>query len=502
MRLVVIALSEASPQLIEKFCSLGQMPNLQKLRDRGMSGLTRYSTPYLLTPQMWATVLTGRGAGSHGVFDYWQRGHNGSFFETTGKQICGPRIWDELSENEIQCGFINVPMTYPPPQVCGFALSGQDAPGAHPSIAHPRRLYKDLRRRFGRYHYKDIFPSGQSKREYGLTLSSEVAWQSEMFDWLARRHDWQFLMLYSSGTAFAQHYFWSDMESGEGPNAKVIDQVFRAVDVLIGRITDALRPEDLVFVISECGAGPLVGGVRLNELLRQETFLNYLSKTDAPSARAKSLWWFRTKVRNILPRNTDYIVNLLPLKGWIQEAIASDRIDWSRTVAFHRGKGEGNIYLNVKGRDPKGCLPLSDYESTRAAIVERLRHVRDPRTGEKAIAAVHRREEIFTGDCVQMAPDLIVEWKGFRYMPSEDLASSREVFGSRTREYMHWPTSGSHRPEGILVAAGEGFRRGRLKAPFELVDLAPTWLDLLGCPIPEAMEGKSMADTLRSTLAY
>jgi predicted AlkP superfamily phosphohydrolase/phosphomutase len=122
---------------------------------------------------------------------------------------------------------------------------------------------------------------------------------------------------------------------------------------------------------------------------------------------------------------------------------------------------------------------------------------RDPRTGETAVTAVHRREEIFTGDYVEVAPDLIVEWKGFCYMPSEDLSSSGDAFGGRTREYMNWPTSGRHRPEGILIAAGSGLSKGQLGAPVELVDLTPTWLELLGCSIPETIEGKSVAHAFR-----
>src|ERR1700685_2360361 len=103
-RLVVLALSEVSPDLLDEFCARGKMPRLQALREKALIGRTRYGVPYLLTPQMWATILTGRSAGSHGVFDYWQRDDDGSFFETRGKDIRGPRIWDALANNRIPCG--------------------------------------------------------------------------------------------------------------------------------------------------------------------------------------------------------------------------------------------------------------------------------------------------------------------------------------------------------------------------------------------------------------
>src|SRR5689334_19353082 len=157
-RLVVLALSEASPDLVEKYCADGTMPRLAEIRARAIVGRTRYAVPFLLTPQMWATILTGRGAGSHGVFDYWQRSADGRFVEIRGHDVKGLRRWDELDRHGVASAFVNVPMTCPRPTTRGFAIAGQDAPGAHRSIMHPAALFDDLERRFGRYRHKDIFP--------------------------------------------------------------------------------------------------------------------------------------------------------------------------------------------------------------------------------------------------------------------------------------------------------------------------------------------------------
>jgi predicted AlkP superfamily phosphohydrolase/phosphomutase len=498
-RLVVLALSEASPVLIEQFCSRGTMPHLQALRAAGLTGRTRYSTPYLLTPQMWATILTGRTPGSHGVFDYWQRGAGGSFFETRGRDIRGPRLWDELESNGVPCGIINVPMTYPPPKVKGFALSGQDAPGAHPSICWPRSFYHDVTRRFGRYHHKDIFPGGQTKSDYAGVLQQEVLRQAELFEWIVRREDWRFLMLYTSGTAFAQHYFWEDMVSGAGPAAGVVEATYAAIDGMVGKLAAALDPTDRFFLMSECGAGPIACGVRLNSWLRREGFLAHSSLAGEATARARVLSLIRMIAQRYVPKTLYHAVNSLPVKSWIQEKVALDGIDWSRTVAYHRGKGEGNIYLNVKGRDPKGIVDPARYDHVRQDIIMRLLELRDPETGARAVAAVHCREDLFAGEHVTSAPDLVVEWNGFRYMPSEEVAAGEAIFTKRTREYMTWPTSGSHRPEGLLVAHGGGIGLGVLPRPVELIDLAPTWLTMLDCPVPPNFQGKPDAEFLRAT---
>jgi predicted AlkP superfamily phosphohydrolase/phosphomutase len=270
---------------------------------------------------------------------------------------------------------------------------------------------------------------------------------------------------------------------------------------LIGRLSKMLKPDDTILIMSECGAGPIGGGVRLNLWLQQQGLLSLRGRSSEPSAKAKVLTKLRVAAQRYLPKNAFHLANSLPLKKWVQDAIVSDGIDWSHTVAYHRGKGEGSIYLNMVGRDRFGILRQSDYEHVRTNIIEGLTALIDPNTGKGAVAAVHRREDLFAGEYLRSSPDLIVEWDGFRYMPSEDLTSNSGVFGPRTREYMNWPTTGSHRPEGLLLANGPFVRRGKLDKPIELVDLAPTLLALLRCAVPSAMEGKPTYDIMTEAIS-
>lgn len=497
-RVAVLALSEASPVLIDRFCSAGVMPNLARLRNEGLSGRTRYSTPYLLTPQMWATILTGRGAGSHRVFDYWQRDGSGRFRETRGGDIVGPRLWDALAAQGVASGWINVPMTAPAPTTPGFALSGQDAAGAHASISHPRLLYREVIDQVGRYHHKDIFPGGQHKAEYAAILPRETAWQAPLIEHMARRPDWRFLLAFNSGTAFAQHYFWGDMDDAESPARNVVEQTFASVDGVIGKLASALTPEDTLFIISECGGGPIGNGVRLNNWLEQQGLLVRKEGANGPSAKVRALAELRTRAQRHLPRSLFHIANSLPIKDWLQNQIADDGIDWTRTKAYHRGKGEGNVYINCAGREPHGIVSKADYESLRQRLAISLCELIDTATGERAVEAVHQREVLFGCEGIEAAPDLIIEWRGARYMPSETLTADRAVFGPRVREYMSWATTGSHRPEGLLVAHGRGITARHLQSPVELADLAPTWIRFLGLNPPTYMSGKVREDLLVS----
>ena len=56
--------------------------------------------------------------------------------------------------------------------------------------------------------------------------------------------------------------------------------------------------------------------------------------------------------------------------------------------------------------------------------------------------------------------------------------------------------SGSHAPDGILIAAGGPFRRGVTLEPPSLADTLPTALHLLGVALPDDLDGRVLAEAL------
>jgi arylsulfatase A-like enzyme len=53
--------------------------------------------------------------------------------------------------------------------------------------------------------------------------------------------------------------------------------------------------------------------------------------------------------------------------------------------------------------------------------------------------------------------------------------------------------SGTHRPEGIFLAAGPGIRQGRIDEELRLIDVAPTVLAHLRVAIPEDTDGQVLS---------
>ena len=91
-------------------------------------------------------------------------------------------------------------------------------------------------------------------------------------------------------------------------------------------------------------------------------------------------------------------------------------VDWARTKAFAVGNF-GQIYLNVRGQRVQGIVePGAEYEAVREQIIRSAVALRDPDSGDQVIAQVYKKEELYHGDRVPLAPDLILHTDRSKYV--------------------------------------------------------------------------------------
>jgi predicted AlkP superfamily phosphohydrolase/phosphomutase len=107
-----------------------------------------------------------------------------------------------------------------------------------------------------------------------------------------------------------------------------------------------------------------------------------------------------------------------------------------------------------------------------------------------------RREDVFAGDHLEEAPDVVVLFQP-AYKGASGLDELFEpVPGQILDEY-----SGVHAMEGIFAAAGRGIRQGVDLGTRSILDVAPTLLALLGRPVPADADGSVMEDALENAAA-
>ena len=107
----------------------------------------------------------------------------------------------------------------------------------------------------------------------------------------------------------------------------------------------------------------------------------------------------------------------------------------------------------------------------REEIKARLLALREPQTGERVVAEVWKREEIYSGPYVDWSPDLRVIWQEYPeqkrtyFNAGEPWADAAFAYAGQT---------GDHARDGILYAFGPGVRQGVRLPRLSIMDLAPT----------------------------
>jgi predicted AlkP superfamily phosphohydrolase/phosphomutase len=178
--------------------------------------------------------------------------------------------------------------------------------------------------------------------------------------------------------------------------------------------------------------------------------------------------------------------------------LSFDDVDWGRTRAYALGQ-TGPIYLNLKGREPQGIVePGVEAEALRQEIVDRLRHVRDPDSGEPVVGEVYRPEELYSGPHLSKAADVIFTAR-FEAKRGQIPGFGEVDFGTnRIIAPMDRGVSGVHRMNGLFAAIGEPFRARVWLEDAQIWDVAPTALHLAGLPVPADMDGRVLSRALRS----
>jgi predicted AlkP superfamily phosphohydrolase/phosphomutase len=107
------------------------------------------------------------------------------------------------------------------------------------------------------------------------------------------------------------------------------------------------------------------------------------------------------------------------------------------------------------------------------------------------VKRISRAIEIFGGDIPDSLPDLFVEWKPGHFMrrvvhPRVELVQKKPEFFRVS----------DHTNHGFTAAAGSSIRSQGSIGDISLLDLSPTFLTLMGEPVPERMTGRVMKTIL------
>jgi len=508
-KLFVVGLDGATFDLIRPWASQGHLPTLRQLMQTGAWGELRSTIPPMTAPA-WTSFATGKNPGRHGLYDWVSRDDDSyDVSPLTAQHIGEPTLWSLLSDSQRRVCVLNVPMTYPPQPINGLMVSGMPAPSTRVTITYPPSLLDEIQHVVGEYL---VYPDpGAAYSDAGVAAFLERLYRTtetrlNTLDYLRRREEWDFLMVVFNGTDTVQHALWKYMSPAhplyEPSRAErygnAILDYYQFLDQALGRLVGSLDEDTVLLIMSDHGFGPFHKFIHVNNWLRQQGWLR-LKRTLKTQVKLGlfHLGFAPMPIYNLLMRLGLGVLKREVVRGkgyGLMKALflSFDEVDWPNTIAYSLGN-VGQIYLNVEGREPLGTVtPGPEYEARREEIIERLRELRDPETGEAVIQEIYRREEIYGGQALERAADIL-------FIPTrmEYFGFGEYEFGSnQIIETVKLGISGTHRMNGILLLHGKPIRPGMQIEDASLYDLAPTILHLMGEPVLSDMDGQVLTEAL------
>jgi len=519
MKVFVLGLDGATWDVLNPLIRDGFLPNLARLRERGVSGSLRSIFPPL-SPVAWTGVMTGKNSGKHGVFEFLEHGHDPLRGRVNSSRVIQTDLlWEIAAQHGKTTVAGGVPMSYParPSRFPGFFLGDFLSPANASDFASDPKIFAELENVVGQYRpWSTAIHDGGNEAGVLADLHAFLDQHLNAIQFLMNRCDWDLFVFDLMATDRLQHELWHVWDlthrAAQGRERELealrpkLIAFWQRLDRGIGAI-EANLPQDAAFLmISDHGFGPIEHYVNFNVWLLEQGFI---ALQDSFYVRQKH-WCYR---RGVTPqwiygvmshlgmgnhRVSRFRGNQTSLADRLGESLFLSRrhIDWSRTRAYAQGNF-GQIFLNLKGRQPNGCVTPEDARPLLKDLKAALMTIPHPETGQPLVEHVYEPDELYDGPHTALAPDLTVvltDWR-YRTIGLHDFTTNQVIapaFG---------PT-GDHRMDGILIACGSAFRPGTKPRGAGLIDIAPTVLHLLGIPVPDDMDGRVLTELLEPALAF
>jgi len=437
-----------------------QLPTLSRLMDEGIYGPLSSSIPCITVPA-WTSMVSSKDPGVLGFYGFRNRADYSYDRMTiaTANAIHEKRVWDVLSEADKTSIAVGVPQTYPVQPLKGHMISCFLTPSTDRQYTYPHELRHEIERVLdGRPYDVDVPQFRTEDKSFLLRQIQEMTEKRfAVIKYLLREKPWDFFMFVEIGLDRIHHGMWKlwDVEHPRhepgNPYQDSIPEYYRYLDREVGELLGMLDDDTVVLVVSDHGAKTMQGGFAINE-------------------------WFRREGLLVLKEEPQY-EGLVPFE--------KVEVDWEKTTAWGAGGYYARVFLNVEGREPQGKIPAQDYEKVRDQVKEMIEAIPDDQ-GKPMGSVVFKPEELYR-EVRNVPPDLMVyfgdlRWRAVGSFGLPDLYTFENDIG---------PDDANHDQHGVFILWDPRRNHGgRTVEGLQLMDMAPTVLDLMGVPVPPDMQGK------------
>jgi predicted AlkP superfamily phosphohydrolase/phosphomutase len=456
-RVLVLGLDCASPHLVfEQFRD--ELPTLRHLMESGTWGILNSSIPCITVPA-WASMTSSRDAGVLGIYGFRNRADYSYDALTTAdsRAVEEKRLWDYLSEAGKESIVLNVPQTYPLGTLKGHLVSCFLTPNTGAQFAYPAIFKQEILKHFPNYAFDVRDFRNVERAELYQAIIDVTNSQYQLLEYALQNKAWDFAMHVNIGVDRIHHAFWRyhdpkhRLHEPDSPFLHAIRDYYKLVDSWIARILP-LAEDATILVVSDHGAKRMDGAIAINEWLWKK---GWLALKESPTQLTK---------------------------------FDIAMVDWSKTKAWSTGGYYGRIFMNVESREAQGTIPKKDYEKVRDELAAAIAAIPDEK-GQALKNQVFKPEETYQ-QVKGAAPDLMVYFGDLHWRCVGGVGYGQHT----TFENDTGPDDANHAQEGMFILSQPNKKgRGHSEA-YQLMDVAPTVLSLMGLPIPKVMQGKIIAN--------
>ena len=432
-KLLIVGLDGATFNIIKPGVDKGFLPNLKELMKTGTSGILKSTIP-AVTPPAWTSFTTCVNPGVHGIYDFIRINKDYEFDINTSLNKKARDVWDLVNGKSI---IINVPITYPPRKLNGQLITGMLTPDTKSDFTYPQKLKKEITTKFPDYKITlqwELYGDKKEKFLEDLYAMTRERFRVSMY---MLKKEWQLFFTVFIGTDRIQHLFWDDCE---------LMRYYQKLDEYIGEFLEHIDENTDFLIVSDHGFQRIDKLLLCNSWLKNEGYLS-IKKEGFLKDLMKRLGLRKRNIKKLLSTigvDVTSLTRKMPMKfkAMIPEEGGSvyQNIDWSKTKAFMMGFGL--VFINTKERFSKGVVSQEAYDNTRDELITKLKKIKDPKTGERIVREVYKKEDIYSGKHTSGAPDMVIELK-------EGYAFSKKI----KNEYLEesGAMKADHHPDGIFI---------------------------------------------------
>ncbi|MGI0149440.1 MAG: alkaline phosphatase family protein, partial [Thermoplasmata archaeon] len=372
-RTLLLGLDGMTFSVMDALVSEGRLPFLKRCMQEGVRA-DLLSTANPLTPPAWTTMLTGRGPGAHGIFDFVRarEREDGPFYRfINSHDVRCETIWSVSSRQGRRVISLYFPAMFPAKPIDGFIVPGYITARMLRTSIYPRDLYPRIKALPG-FNPKDFAwnldesrkgVEGMPPEEYEKWIQYVLAKDIQWFDilrLLMTEEPWDLAGILCSGPDALQHLCWRFLdpqtvdrltEDWEWRVRDLCLRYFAQLDHRLEEIVTLAGPGARVFLASDHGAGGSTELFFANAWLASMGYLTWKGGEDLDPEKG---------------------INWLASKGFLA---ASDMkgfyaaIDWPRTKAYVRTPSSNAIYIR-EARPGWGGVSEDEYPAFRARLID------------------------------------------------------------------------------------------------------------------------------------